>query len=169
MLVAAAIAGLTTAGTLAAAGSSLATWLQPAAVPLLAIGSLTTVADWIWPGLPRPFTFRRQVSLRRVTSPGWSRELVWGADVGIGATTVVQSWSIWAFLLLSFLMANPAVSLLAGGLFGAIRCGQPAVLCRRRPPRPWWEVRLSRHPRKTRAIITSCVVAALLVIAPLII
>jgi hypothetical protein len=121
------VIGATAAG--AALGAVLAAFgalLVPAGVGaqarLVALGATVAVAialDAIPRAVPGP---HRQVNERWLDDyRGWVYGLGYGAQLGLGVTTVVSSAGTYVALVAAFLAPTPAAGALIVGCFGAIR------------------------------------------------
>ena len=76
----------------------------------------------------RPPTIRRQVPRRFYgQQPKYVTELLWGADMGTGFSTYASSWSWWTLVGLMVASGSPALGMVAGGGFGALRGIQPVL------------------------------------------
>jgi hypothetical protein len=65
---------------------------------------------------------------------GWVYGLGFGAQLGLGLTTVVTSAATYAAWLAALLSASPVWGAVIGGCFGALRGGTPLLAARIRTP-----------------------------------
>jgi hypothetical protein len=121
------VIGATAAGAaLGAALAKVGATLVPASVGeqvrLLAVAAAVAVAlalDATARTIPGP---RRQVNERWLDEyRGWVYGLGYGAQLGVGVTTVVSSAATYVALFAAFLVAQPSAGALIVGCFGAIR------------------------------------------------
>ena len=128
--------GATAAGVLAGALLGLAgSLLSPAVLgwsarlAVLALAALVALALDVGPlRVPGP---RRQVNERwRDEYRGWVYGVGYGAQLGLGVTTVVSSAATYVALLAALLSGSPARGMLMVGLFGLVRGAQPLMTVR---------------------------------------
>jgi hypothetical protein len=121
------VIGATAAGAvLGAALAKVGATLMPASVGaqvrLLAVAAAVALAlglDAVARTVPGP---RRQVNERWLDEyRGWVYGLGYGAQLGVGVTTVVSSAATYVALLAALLVAQPGAGALILGCFGAIR------------------------------------------------
>ena len=100
---------------------------------VLAVGlGLAAVLELALPRVPGP---NRQVNERWLDEyRGWVYGLGFGAQLGLGITTVVTSATTYVAMLVAFLAADPGWGALVLGIFGAIRGGMPLLAARVRAP-----------------------------------
>ncbi len=100
---------------------------------LLTGGLLAAVTlEIVLPAVPGP---RRQVNERWLDEfRGWVYGLGFGAQLGLGITTVVTSAATYVAMLVAFLSADPGRGALVLGVFGAIRGMTPLLASRVRGP-----------------------------------
>jgi hypothetical protein len=132
--------GATAAGLLAGALAGVVGALViPASVPaqarlavLAAAVLVAIVIDVAGERVPGP---RRQVNERWLDEfRGWVYGLGYGAQLGLGITTVVSSAATYVALIAAALSAQPGRGALVVGCFGAIRGLTPLVAARVRTP-----------------------------------
>ncbi len=99
----------------------------------LAVALVAAVVIELAP-LPRPGP-RRQVDVRWLDRyRGWVYGLGYGAQLGLGVTTIVSSMGLYAALAAAFLTGRPAAGALVMGTFGAIRGLTPLAAAGVRDP-----------------------------------
>jgi cytochrome c biogenesis protein CcdA len=100
---------------------------------VLAGGLLIAVAlELLLPAVPGP---NRQVNERWLDEfRGWVYGFGFGAQLGLGITTVVTSTATYAAMFVAFLSADPAWGALVLGVFGAIRGVTPMLAAGVRRP-----------------------------------
>jgi hypothetical protein len=104
-----------------------------ARLALLIAVLVAAVAAEAWlPRVPGP---RRQVNERWLDEfRGWVYGIGFGAQLGLGLTTVVSSAATYVAIAAAFLLADPALGALVLGVFGATRGATPLVTVRVRRP-----------------------------------
>jgi hypothetical protein len=99
---------------------------------LAAAVALALVLDASGNAIPGP---RRQVNERWLDEyRGWVYGLGYGAQLGVGLTTVVMSAAIYVALIAAFLSANASSGALVIAVYGAIRGMTPLLAARVRTP-----------------------------------
>jgi hypothetical protein len=115
-------AGAVLGAALAKAGATIMPASVGAQVRLLTVAAGAAIAlalDAIPRTVPGP---RRQINERWLDEyRGWVYGLGYGAQLGIGVTTVVSSAATYVALFAAFLVARPSAGALIVGCFGAIR------------------------------------------------
>jgi hypothetical protein len=99
----------------------------------LALALAVAVAvDLLAPAVPGP---RRQVNERWLDEfRGWVYGAGFGAQLGLGITTVVSSAATYVALLAAFLLGDPGSGAIVLGVFGLIRGVTPVAAARVRRP-----------------------------------
>ncbi len=93
---------------------------------------LAAVLELALPRVPGP---NRQVNERWLDEyRGWVYGLGFGAQLGLGVTTVVTSAATYVAMLVAFLAADPGWGALVLGVFGAIRGVTPLLAARVQAP-----------------------------------
>src|SRR5947209_2565829 len=93
---------------------------------------LAALLEVLLPVVPGP---NRQVNERWLDEfRGWVYGLGFGAQLGLGITTVVTSAATYVAMFVAFLAADPAWGALVLGVFGAIRGVTPLLAARVRGP-----------------------------------
>ena len=93
---------------------------------------LAALLEVLLPAVPGP---NRQVNERWLDEfRGWVYGLGFGAQLGLGITTVVTSAATYVAMFVAFLAADPAWGALVLGVFGAIRGVTPLLAARVRGP-----------------------------------
>jgi hypothetical protein len=100
---------------------------------VLAVGlALAAALELALPRVPGP---NRQVNERWLDEyRGWVYGLGFGAQLGLGITTVVTSAATYVAMLVAFLAADPGWGALVLGVFGAIRGVTPLLAARVQAP-----------------------------------
>jgi hypothetical protein len=94
--------------------------------------AVAAVVEWRAARVPGP---RRQVNERWLDEfRGWVYGAGFGAQLGLGVTTVVSSAATYVAFLAAFLVAGPAPGALVVGVFGLIRGLTPLAAARVRRP-----------------------------------
>jgi sulfite exporter TauE/SafE len=146
--------GATTAGALAGAiagalgALTIGALSERARLALLAAALLAAVALDILRAVPGP---RRQVNERWLDEfRGWVYGLGFGAQLGVGITTVVSSAATYVAILGAFLTGEPASGALVLGCFGLVRGLTPLAAARVHRP----DQLLAMHVRIDRWRVT---------------
>jgi hypothetical protein len=105
---------------------------QTRLVVLAAALAVAALVEWRAARVPGP---RRQVNERWLDEfRGWVYGGGFGAQLGLGVTTVVTSAATYVALLTAFLLASPGRGTLVVGVFGLIRGATPLAAARVRRP-----------------------------------
>ncbi len=145
------VAGAAIGALLGAAGAGLTAIIalgSDTRLAVLAVAALAALALDAGPlRVPGP---RRQVDERwRDRYRGWVYGLGYGAQLGLGVTTIVSSAATYVALLAALLTATPATGALIVGVFGFVRGATPLAAARVR--RPGQLVALHRGLERWRA------------------
>jgi hypothetical protein len=146
-LVAATVAGAAVGALLGAAGSLALSGVavQPRVAAFAGAAIVALVLDASPLRVPGP---RRQADERwRDEYRGWVYGVGYGAQLGVGVTTVVQSAATYLALLGALLSGSALYGTLIVGLFGAVRGLQPMAAAHVRQP----DQLLALHARLRRA------------------
>jgi cytochrome c biogenesis protein CcdA len=93
---------------------------------------VAALLEVVLPAVPGP---NRQVNERWLDEfRGWVYGLGFGAQLGLGVTTVVTSAATYVAMFIAFLSADPAWGALVLGVFGALRGVTPLLAARVRGP-----------------------------------
>jgi hypothetical protein len=93
---------------------------------------IAALLEIVLPAVPGP---NRQVNERWLDEfRGWVYGLGFGAQLGLGVTTVVTSAATYVAMFIAFLSADPAWGALVIGVFGALRGLTPLLAARVRGP-----------------------------------
>ena len=99
---------------------------------LIAVLAAAVATEAFLPRVPGP---RRQVNERWLDEfRGWVYGVGFGAQLGLGLTTVVSSAATYVAIAAAFLLADPALGALVLGVFGAIRGATPLMTAGVRRP-----------------------------------
>jgi hypothetical protein len=133
-LLGAVLSGVALGAALGTLGALVLGGLAPGVrMSVLAVGLAAAVAVDLRPGsAPGP---RRQVDERWLDEfRGWVYGLGYGAQLGLGVSTVVSSAATYVALLAALLCADPGAGAAILGLYGAIRGLSPLLAARVRSP-----------------------------------
>jgi hypothetical protein len=138
-LVGATLAGAAAGALLGGAGSlvlgvggGVGVRAQARLVALALALAVAVAVDLLAPAVPGP---RRQVNERWLDEfRGWVYGAGFGAQLGLGITTVVSSAATYVALLAAFLLGDPASGAIVLGAFGLIRGATPLAAARARRP-----------------------------------
>jgi hypothetical protein len=129
---------------------------HPLLAVLVAAIAVASVVDGLPRAVPGP---RRQVDERWLDRyRGWVYGAGFGAQLGLGVTTIVSSAATYVALLAAFLSASAPAGAVVLGCFGAVRGLTPLAAARVRSPRRLFE--FHRALARTRATARWGVVAA---------
>jgi hypothetical protein len=160
-LLGATLAGAALGALIGAAGGLIPNELRSPRARLVVLAAAIAVAivlDLVPGAAPGP---RRQVNERWLDElRGWVYGLGFGAQLGLGITTVVSSAATYVALLAALLIGDPARGALVVGLFGLVRGLPPLITGRVRQPRQLFAI----HARleRLRGPVAAAVVALLL-------
>jgi hypothetical protein len=118
-LLASTAGGALVGGVLGTVGAPLGLPFRPVAVLLAVAAALTALADGSGRRPPRP---RRQVDERWLHAyRGWVYGAGYGAQLGVGAATVISTAALPLLWLAEVLSGSPVTGVLLGAAFGAAR------------------------------------------------
>jgi hypothetical protein len=129
---------------------------QPRLLVLAGALVLAVVLELALPQVPGP---NRQVNEHWLDEfRGWVYGFGFGAQLGLGITTVVTSAATYVAMLAAFLVADPGWGALVLGVFGAIRGATPLLAARVTAPEQLraFHVRLERARRALAPVSLAC-------------
>jgi prepilin signal peptidase PulO-like enzyme (type II secretory pathway) len=162
------IGGLLTASAVAVAGQALSVDRAVGSGAAVLVGA-AVVLEHRPPNIRVP-SIARQVSpfTPNLHRPAVSAS-IWGFQLGLGVTTIVNSWGFWAMLLMAALLGDVRLAVASGAVFGFTRGAQPAlaVLASPNVRRPWLAVVSNRAAARYHVSVlvgSLCILAAALTI-----